>query len=90
VGAGEARKGLQASFPELARVEVRDDPGSRSVARVSLGRGYFPALAIIDLTTAFPQLAGIRWEEGEDDGADILPFRAPTAATFPELAKCRW
>jgi hypothetical protein len=69
---------------------VRDYPGSPPYARVSLRRGYFPALATIDLTTSFPQLAGIRWEEGEDDGADILPFRAPTTATFPELAKCRW
>jgi ketosteroid isomerase-like protein len=79
-----------ASFPELARVEVRGDPGSPPVARGSLRRGYFPALATIDLTTSFPQLAGIRWEEGEDDGADILPFRPPIMATFPDLAKCRW
>lgn len=79
-----------ASFPELARVEVRVDSGSPPVARGSLRRGYFPALATIDLTTSFPQLAGIRWEEGDEAEADILPFRAPMMATFPELAKCRW
>ena len=79
-----------ASFPELARVEVRVDPGSRPVARVSLRRGYFPALATIGPTISFPQLAGIRWEEGDEAEADILPFRVPMVATFPELAKCRW
>ena len=79
-----------ASFPELARVEVKDYLVSPPFARVALRRGYFPALATIDLTTSFPQLAGIRWEEGDEDEADTVPFRAPTAATFPDLAKCRW
>jgi hypothetical protein len=79
-----------ASFPELARVEVRVYPASPPVTRVSLRRGYFPVLATIDLTTSFPQLAGTRWEEGDEVEADIPPFRAPMMATFPDLAKCRW
>jgi len=78
------------SFPELAGVKVRDYPGSPPFARVSLRGVSFPALATIDLMTSFPQLAAIRWEEGNDDEADTLSFRAPMMATFPDLAKCRW
>jgi len=40
--------------------------------------------------TSFPELAGIPWEEDESGMAGTPAFRAPLAATFPDLARSRW
>jgi hypothetical protein len=78
------------SFPTLASVEVRSRAVSRSTPRVFTNRGLFPALAAIDVMTSFPELAGIPWEEDESGMAGTPAFRAPLAATFPDLARSRW
>ena len=78
-----------AGFPKLASVEIREytTAGRSSAVRSSM-RPFFPALATIDMSSRFPTLAGVSWDEG--DYAPPPRSRDPVPTTFPDVARCRW
>lgn len=78
------------TFPSVAYVEVREHGPLPGAAQATTKRRFFPAIAVIDLTSAFPELAPIAWDERDDAAVEVRPRSVPTPTSFPNLARHPW